>query len=185
MCYRRLLKIASRATCSARRQRRVLGGPATQPRSRFFVPAPAMRLDRKLARQPASCAAHSNGAAFWPRLEALLTKSLDLQANQSVTGSPHRSPLRFMHAKDSTMHSEDITDATKDILLGFGRVNRSGLAALREVNDWQRIAKLEIERRTTSIVKSLDDDTLRVIAAGTLDMRALLGEVAQDLAQPR
>lgn len=83
------------------------------------------------------------------------------------------------------MHTEDTKAATKDVLFGFGRANRSGLAALSQVTDWQRIASLEIERRTTRILESLDDATLHAIAAGTLDLRALLGEGAQDLGRPR
>ena len=41
-----------------------------------------------------------------------------------------------------------------------------------DVQDWQRIARQELERRATSIVQALDDATLEAIAAGTLDMRA-------------
>jgi hypothetical protein len=81
------------------------------------------------------------------------------------------------------MDTDDIRAATKDTLLGFGRANGSGLAALREVTDWQRIATLEIERRTTRIIESLDDDTLHAIAVGTLDLHALLGEVVADRAR--
>ena len=37
-----------------------------------------------------------------------------------------------------------------------------------DVQDWQRIARQELERRATSIVQALDDATLEAIAAGTL-----------------
>jgi hypothetical protein len=66
------------------------------------------------------------------------------------------------------MDTDDIRAATKDTLLGFGRANARGLAALLEVTDWQRIARLEIERRTTRVIQALDDDALHAIAAGTL-----------------
>ncbi|WP_262191525.1 hypothetical protein [Pseudomonas aeruginosa] len=39
-----------------------------------------------------------------------------------------------------------------------------------DVQDWQRIARQELERRATSIVQALDDAILEAIAAGTLDM---------------
>lgn len=42
-----------------------------------------------------------------------------------------------------------------------------------DVQDWQRIARQELERRATSIVQALDDATLEAIAAGTLDMLAM------------
>lgn len=83
------------------------------------------------------------------------------------------------------MQTDDIRSGTKDYLRGFSRGNDRGLAALLEVTDWQRIARLEIERRSTRVVEALDDATLQAIAAGTLDLRALLDEVAQDLSTPR
>jgi hypothetical protein len=81
------------------------------------------------------------------------------------------------------MDTDDTRAATKHTLLGFGRANTRGLAALLEVTDWQRIAHLEIDRRNIRIIQALDDDALRAIAAGTLDVRTLLAEVAADLSR--
>lgn len=52
-----------------------------------------------------------------------------------------------------------------------------------DVQDWQRIARQELERRATSIVQALDDATLEAIAAGTLDMRAMCRKVADEIHQ--
>mgnify|MGYP007061448013 CR=1 FL=1 len=41
----------------------------------------------------------------------------------------------------------------------------------------------ELERRATSIVQALDDATLEAIAAGTLDMRAMCRQVADEIKQ--
>lgn len=54
---------------------------------------------------------------------------------------------------------------------------------LMDVQDWQRIARQELERRATSIVQALDDATLEAIAAGTLDMRAMCRQVADEIHQ--
>ena len=81
------------------------------------------------------------------------------------------------------MDTDDIRAATKDTLLGFGRANGSGLAALLEVADGQRIARIEIERRTTRIIETFDDDALHAIVAGTRDVHTLLGEVVADRAR--
>ena len=78
------------------------------------------------------------------------------------------------------MDTDDIRTGMKDFLRGFARGNDRGLAALLEVNDWQRIARQEVERRTTHIIEALDDDTVQAIAAGTLDLRAVLAELAAD-----
>ena len=75
------------------------------------------------------------------------------------------------------------TDATKEVLRGYGRTNEAALVSLLDVQDWQRIARQELERRATSIVQALDDTTLEAIAAGTLDMRAMCRQVADEIHQ--
>ncbi len=80
------------------------------------------------------------------------------------------------------MSPHETKAAVKDILRGFGRGNEAALVALQNVDDWQRIARAELERRATAIVQALDDDTLRAIAAGEIDLPALCREVAADLA---
>ena len=52
-----------------------------------------------------------------------------------------------------------------------------------DVQDWQRIARQELERRATSIVQALDYATLEAIAAGTLDMLAMCRQVADEIHQ--
>jgi hypothetical protein len=73
------------------------------------------------------------------------------------------------------------TDATKEVLRGYGRTNEAALVSLLDVQDWQRIARQELERRATSIVQALDDEALNAIASGSLDMRALCQTVAAEV----
>ncbi len=72
-------------------------------------------------------------------------------------------------------------ETAKEVLRGYGHANEAALVSLLEVQDWQRIARQELERRATSIVQALDEATLESIAAGELDMQAiclqLLGEL--------
>jgi hypothetical protein len=77
------------------------------------------------------------------------------------------------------------TETAKEVLRGYGRANEAALASLLDVDvqDWQRIARQELERRATSIVQALDDATLEAIAAGTLDMRAMCRQVAGEIHQ--
>jgi len=73
------------------------------------------------------------------------------------------------------------TETAKEVLRGYGRANEAALASLLDVQDWQRIARQELERRATSIVQVLDDSLLEDIASGSLDMRAMIGEVMDEL----
>ncbi|ASM79314.1 hypothetical protein VITFI_CDS3537 (plasmid) [Vitreoscilla filiformis] len=57
------------------------------------------------------------------------------------------------------------------------------MASLLEVSDWERIARQELERRATRIVQSLDDGTLEAIASGSLDVRAVCRQVADEIKQ--
>ena len=52
-----------------------------------------------------------------------------------------------------------------------------------DVQDWQCIARQELEHRATSIVQALDDAILEAIAAGTLDMRVMCRQVADEIHQ--
>ena len=75
------------------------------------------------------------------------------------------------------------TEALSEVLRGYGRADETALASLMDVQDWQRIARQELERRATSIVQALDDATLEAIAAGTLDMLAMCRQVADEIHQ--
>lgn len=39
------------------------------------------------------------------------------------------------------------TETAKEVLRGYGRANEAALASLMDVQDWQRIARQELERR--------------------------------------
>lgn len=71
-------------------------------------------------------------------------------------------------------------ETAKEVLRGYGRANAAGLTSLMDVEDWQRIARQELERRATSIVQALDDATLEAIAAGEIDMRAMCRQVLEE-----
>ncbi|AUZ77979.1 MULTISPECIES: hypothetical protein [Gammaproteobacteria] len=75
------------------------------------------------------------------------------------------------------------TDALSEVLRGYGRADEAALASLLEVSDWERIARQELERRATRIVQSLDDGTLEAIASGSLDVRAVCRQVADEIKQ--
>lgn len=75
------------------------------------------------------------------------------------------------------------TEALSEVLRGYGRADETALASLLEVSDWERIARQELERRATRIVQSLDDGTLEAIASGSLDVRAMCRQVADDIKQ--
>lgn len=75
------------------------------------------------------------------------------------------------------------TEALSEVLRGYGRVDETALASLLEVSDWERIARQELERRATRIVQSLDDGTLEAIASGSLDVRAVCRQVADEIKQ--
>ncbi len=75
------------------------------------------------------------------------------------------------------------TEALSEVLRGYGRADETALASLLEVSDWERIARQELERRTTRIVQSLDDGTLEAIASGSLDVRAVCRQVADEIKQ--
>ena len=74
-------------------------------------------------------------------------------------------------------------EALSEVLRGYGRADEAALASLLEVSDWERIARQELERRATRIVQSLDDGTLEAIASGSLDVRAVCRQVADEIKQ--
>lgn len=75
------------------------------------------------------------------------------------------------------------TEVLSEVLRGYGRADETALASLLEVSDWERIARQELERRATRIVQSLDDGTLEAIASGSLDVRAVCRQVADEIKQ--
>lgn len=62
------------------------------------------------------------------------------------------------------------TEALSEVLRGYGRADEAALASL-------------LERRATRIVQSLDDGTLEAIASGSLDVRAVCRQVADEIKQ--
>lgn len=75
------------------------------------------------------------------------------------------------------------TKTVKEVLRGYGRANEAALTSLLDVQDWQRIARQELDRRATSIVQALDNATLEAIAEGSLDMQTICQQVANEIHQ--
>jgi len=71
----------------------------------------------------------------------------------------------------------------KDVLRGYGRADSVAVGILATHDNWQWIARQELERRATRIVQAFDDAALEAIAAGGLDFPALCREVATELSQ--
>ena len=78
-----------------------------------------------------------------------------------------------------------IVEGIKEVLQGFARKDPAGLANLLVIQDWDRIAKQELERRATIVVQSLDDEALGAIASGAVDLQAICLNIAGDLNRPR
>jgi len=70
-----------------------------------------------------------------------------------------------------------------DVLRGYGRADAGALVTLATHDNWQQIARQELERRATHIVQAFDEATLEAIAAGTLDFQALCRAVVTELSQ--
>jgi hypothetical protein len=76
----------------------------------------------------------------------------------------------------------ELQAALLDVLRGYGHRNVDSLDRLADFTEWQRVAQAELERRATSIVQALDDETLRAIAAGRIDFNEACRAAARDLA---
>ncbi len=68
---------------------------------------------------------------------------------------------------------QDLESSTVEILRGLGRADPESLTKLTEVDDWRRIAAIELERRATLFIQSLDEATVKAIARGDLDLSRL------------
>jgi hypothetical protein len=68
-----------------------------------------------------------------------------------------------------------------EVLKGYGRRDTAALDQLAQIPVWQRVAQAELERRATSIVQVLDDETLRAIASGKIDFQAACRDAASKL----
>jgi len=69
------------------------------------------------------------------------------------------------------MNTQQLEQNIRDFMSGFIRNRPDNLALLREYSDWQRMAKLELDRRTARFLDCLPE--LRAIATGAIDLNAL------------
>ncbi|MCL2076041.1 MAG: hypothetical protein FWH15_06335 [Betaproteobacteria bacterium] len=60
-----------------------------------------------------------------------------------------------------------------DYLAGYTRNNPNNLAHVIEYPDWQRMARHELDRRAARMLETLQDDELRAIATGSINLADL------------
>ena len=68
----------------------------------------------------------------------------------------------------------------KDFLRGHLRAAPTAAEDLLRFADWRRVAAQELEARATRIVQALDDDALKAIASGEIDLPEVVREVAAE-----
>ena len=65
-----------------------------------------------------------------------------------------------------------------EVLGGYGKADPESLLRMAESNDWRALAVWEATRRAARLLELFDDQTLKSIAAGEIDMQALCREAA-------
>jgi|LNFM01.1.fsa_nt_gb hypothetical protein len=65
-----------------------------------------------------------------------------------------------------------------EVLGGYAKANPESLLRMAESNDWRALAVWEATRRAARLLELFDDQTLKSIAAGEIDMQALCREAA-------
>ena len=68
---------------------------------------------------------------------------------------------------------QEIEASAVEILRGLGRSDEAALVKLAAVEDWQRIARSELERRATALIQMLDEGTVQAIADGRINLPEL------------
>lgn len=65
-----------------------------------------------------------------------------------------------------------------EVLGGYAKADLRGLLSLAESNDWRALAAWEATRRAARMLELFDDQTLKAIASGEIDMQALCRQAA-------
>mgnify|MGYP003377799726 CR=1 FL=1 len=78
---------------------------------------------------------------------------------------------------------QELESSTVEILRGLGRADPGLLAKLTQVEDWRRIAAMELERRATLFIQSLDEATVQAIADGRINLPELCRTVLAESSQ--
>lgn len=63
---------------------------------------------------------------------------------------------------------QELAERLSDTLTGYGRGQPDKLRQLMEFDDWQRLARSELERRRMALVGTLDSELLEAIANGDI-----------------
>ncbi|HFZ1921798.1 MULTISPECIES: hypothetical protein [Pseudomonadota] len=67
-----------------------------------------------------------------------------------------------------------IEQSLADYLGGYTRNNPANRAHIVNYQDWQRMARLELDRRAASLLSVLPDEELRAIAEGQVSLPELV-----------
>ena len=63
---------------------------------------------------------------------------------------------------------QELAERLSDYLSGYGQGHPEKLQQLMEFDDWQRLARSELERRRMALVGTLDSELLEAIANGDI-----------------
>lgn len=77
--------------------------------------------------------------------------------------------------------SAEIENRICDYLRGYGRNNPSALASLAQFDMWGVVAQCELLARASTFIKILDENELRAVAAGVVNLVDLANRVAAEL----
>lgn len=76
-----------------------------------------------------------------------------------------------------TQDPRELAEQIKDYLRGMKRVRADHLPRLADFDNWQELARREVERRATHIIQMLDDAQLAAIVAGKINVPAAIRDV--------
>jgi hypothetical protein len=71
------------------------------------------------------------------------------------------------------MKTAEIEQNLLDFLTGYARTNPKRLEHVATYSDWQRIARVELDRRATRLLEALTDAELWSIADGKISLKEL------------
>ena len=80
-------------------------------------------------------------------------------------------PITINHIQEHAMETtslQELAERLFDYLTGYGRGQPEKLQQLMAFDDWQRLARSELERRRMALVGMLDSELLEAIASGDI-----------------
>jgi hypothetical protein len=71
------------------------------------------------------------------------------------------------------MIATEIEQGLLDLLTGYARTNPKRLEHVATYSDWQRMARLELDRRAARVLEAMTDAELWEIAEGKISLKEL------------